>query len=295
MKTEAGREPESVSQLAKLTGAAAAADFAAPVLLEASWEADDIKAECARLGLVCNELSQELLAGLPPAEFVRSTFCCNTAVVQAQLRAAGASSGVPDTYPDELAAFLHRRVKLGTLGDVDAHELPLFVKPQTNDKAFDGVVVHDTAQLQRIRAEVAAEAGPACVDAVAVFTADVVVFTVEYRLFIGRGRLYGSGIRDGDATLPPPPAAFVNSVVAASGDKFWAVDVGLMDGVGGTDTRWALVEVNPPFALDDCGLHIEPYMQYCIDACAWLRGEASRARKSVVTPALALTTPSTGK
>ena len=46
------------------------------------------------------------------------------------------------------------------------------------------------------------------------------------------------------------------------------MDVGLLAGAGG---QWAVVEVNPPFALDDHGLRIGAYCQYCADACRWIR------------------------
>merc|ERR1712066_595075 len=121
-----------------------------------------------------------------------------------------------------------------------------------------------------------------------VWTGEVVSFLAEYRLFVGCGRLYGTGkIREdakaiqklsseeidrlgyrssGPDGAGAMPQSFIDDVLAACGeDVFWAVDVGIMekakegDAPGNKSLSWSVVEVNPAFALDDHGLGIEPY------------------------------------
>ena len=56
-------------------------------------------------------------------------------------------------------------------------------------------------------------------------------------------------------------------ILAASGGCYFAVDVAFCAGLN----DYAVVEVNPPFALDDCGISIAVYCQYCIDAAEYIQ------------------------
>jgi len=243
----------------------------ADVLLEDTWEGSDIMEECARRGIPCQELTVDALAKYDPTMFVQHTFMCNTEIVQKHLRSAGLAYKVPDTYPAELESLLQRRIEHRKLHKVAEGDLPLFIKPTSNDKAFDGVVVRDAEHLQSIRDDARSA------DDVEVYISETVTFLVEYRLFLGGGKIYGMGehyLRDGDRSAGVPAVNFVQEVLACVGDAFMAVDVGLMTKDGQCEVCeavWAVVEVNPPFALDDCGLAIEPYVQFCADACAYVR------------------------
>jgi len=262
------------------------------VLLEDTWEASDVVEECGRRGVPCRELTVEALEAVEAAAFVRCTYMCSTELVQAKLREAGMVGKVPSTYPDQLRSLFHRAIQTRQLMSIQPSELPLFVKPTGNDKAFDGRVVRDAEALRSVVDECAGGGG-GCASADSaggkeVYTAEVVTFACEHRLFIGQGRLYGTGKIRNDGTDAggslSPPSATVDRVLSLCGDSFWAVDVGFIvkedepaaaaAGVGpdGAPGTWALVEVNPPFSLDDHGLPIEPYVQYCVDACAWIRG-----------------------
>ena len=249
------------------------------VLLEDTWEADDIKDECSRVSITCRELSVGDIEEVNAIEFSKSTFMCNTELTQRKLREAGLLNKVPSTYPNSLQNLLKRSVKQRILKTISVSDLPIFIKPVSNDKSFDGRVVQDMPGLASLREE----AGDGeCL----VWVAEKVCFLVEHRLFVGGGELYGTGRIQGKGDAVPPES-FVREVLACCGvDVFWAVDVGLMTplpgtGEGGGGNRgqeegseeecWAVVEVNPPFALDDHGLAIEPYCRYCRDACAWLR------------------------
>lgn len=297
-----------------------------PVLLEDSWEAADVIEECARLGITCTELApEELRANYSAETFVgEHTFMCNTDLVQEKLREyfgcgdLEAVGAVPCTYPQEFLGgvdtpsvdtssldsaeyFFARTIRRRTLGEVAAElessdfKQPLFVKPASNDKAFDGKVVRDKEDLEAILEEVRKTAA---VDSFPVFTAPPVRFRIEYRLFIGGGRIYrGTTSEDssGDSwymvraepgldtlfaekgagkqgACPVPDAAFVDAILDKVGpERFWVVDIGLV-AAEAAEEQWAIVEVNPPFSVDDHGLEIELYCQYCFHTCAWIRG-----------------------
>lgn len=266
----------------------ATAPGSAAVLLEDTWEASDIIEECSRLQIACSELTAGAMLNYDSELFVQHTFMCDTAIVQKHLKLLGLENKVPDTYPKELESVLHRQIERRQLREIVEADLPLFIKPTSNDKAFDGIVVRDAGGLQRVREEVGETA-----DELEVYAAEKVNFAVEYRLFVGNGTVYGVPgehyVRDGDRSAGVPSDEFIQEIVKCCGDGFMAVDVGLMtkdeeqplcndNGVvkdycpEATWATWAVVEVNPPFALDDCGLAIEPYVQFCIDSCAYIRG-----------------------
>jgi hypothetical protein len=257
------------------------------VLLEDTWEADDVKEECMRLNVPCEEMTVRELDECDALEFSQCTYMCNTELVQRKLREVGLLHKVPSTYPDTLRGLLGRSVEQRALKDLTLSNLPIFVKPVSNDKSFDGRVVTDGGGLVGLREE-AQDA--ACL----VWVAERVSFLVEHRLFVGDGVLYGMGRIQGTRDAVPSES-FVKEVLACcESGVFWAVDVGLMirplggagvgAGRGGGQNKdreqeqereqeecWAVVEVNPPFALDDHGLAIEAYCRYCQDACTWIR------------------------
>jgi len=285
------------------------------VLLEDTWEAEDVIEECAKRGISCTEMTVDELKAVDPPRFAKSTYMCSTEIVQAHLKTVNGSGGdevagkessyfakVPGTYPIELQPLFRRKIEQRKLETIGVSELPLFVKPMSNDKAFDGTVVANDEQLKDLIESINSDSSKGTsADTIDVYTAEVVKFSCEYRLFVGAGRLYGTGkIRD-DRTMGAseqegneevekegnklvitpscvmmnggPSSAFMAEVIALCGEKYMAVDVGLMTKPGGDDKGgdWSLVEVNPPFSLDDHGLPIGPYMDYCVDACKWIR------------------------
>jgi len=245
------------------------------VILEDTWEADDVKNWCASKNISCEELSVDTLEAIDAVAFVNSTYMCNTKLVQEKLQEARLQHKVPSTYPVQLRPLLHRNVEEKLLGDISSSNLPSFIKPVSNDKCFDGRVIEDQDSLSRLMEEARDIHCP-------VWTSDKVSFLVEYRLFIGCGNVYGCGRIQGCSDAVPP-ASFVNELLACCGsDVYWAVDVGLMTrvhddsyhsdaGKREAPSCWAVVEVNPPFSLDDHGLDIDSYCQYCQDACEWMR------------------------
>eukprot|EP01052_Picozoa_sp_SAG31_P007565 SAG31_NODE_362_length_16904_cov_7.893218_2_plen_128_part_00 len=67
-----------------------------------------------------------------------STFMCNTELIQAKLKAVGRMHKVPGTYPKALDGLLNRKCEQRSFSDVTEEMLPVFIKPVSNDKRFDG-------------------------------------------------------------------------------------------------------------------------------------------------------------
>jgi len=81
-------------------------------------------------------------------------------------------------------------------------------------------------------------------------------FKVEYRLFIGNHQLYGIGFQKGDKNISNYND-FIKQILEIS-DGFYAIDIGY-------DNDWSIVEINPPFSLDDYGISMHNYVRYAID------------------------------
>jgi hypothetical protein len=240
------------------------------VLLEMAWEADDVKEECARLEIPCVEMSEEELRALDTSRFIYSTFLCDMGIVLAQLRKAGMAHLIPDKYPPEFAPFYRRFIQEKRLGLLQASDLPMFVKPRGHHQTSDGMIIRSMDQLPL----------PHMTNTLC-YTAEVVDFGAKYRLFVGKNRIYGTGLlvagkepEDNGESL----SAFTDCVVKQS-CGYYAVDVAYLE----TQNTWAVVEVNPPFAMDDCGVDIQSYMQFCIDTCENIRASRYENKVSVLT------------
>lgn len=213
------------------------------VLLEDTWEADDVVEECFKRKICCEVVSVEDLRAMPTHQFLSSIFLCDTTIIQQHLKIVDKLELVPDTYPAHFRSFFKRRIAKLKRATVEPSDLPIFIKPQANDKEFDGVVISTVEDLAQ------------CGDPESfVYISSVVKFVGhEHRLFIGDGRLYAKGIRctanDEISTTPSEDhdegfSAFVDDILNASGGLFCAVDVSLLQS---SQLEWAVVEVGDPF------------------------------------------------
>jgi hypothetical protein len=217
------------------------------MILEEEWCADDIVAWASQQGWDCKEIWKQDLMGMQTDMFLSQPFFCSTDVVQHHLKNARLECLIPDTYPPKLFHLFGRRI--AKVAPDRIGEFPCFVKPTSNDKSFDGTVVKSKSELLEL------------VGGSKIYVSEVVKFKVEYRLFIGNRKLYAHGFYQGDEKIPfdDVAASLSSRIIDVIGTKFCSVDIGYANG------RWLIVEVNPPFSLDDAGIPIEIYMQYAID------------------------------
>lgn len=177
-----------------------------------------------------------------------------------------------DPYPEDLKRFLHRRVRLGTVGNLIGHReiyvMPKFVKP-VYIKEFNGFVYdfnksideydeHDREQVEILQKKDLNDL---------VYISDVVKFQSEYRYYVDHDKILGSARYDPDGLddAPSPDINVVSEMIAILNDYYacpvYALDVGVLE-TGET----ALVEVNDAWAIGLYGRALEPktYLEFLV-------------------------------
>jgi len=166
----------------------------------------------------------------------------NIGTVRAALKQIGIAPPDIINLPPELERFAGRVLWETTLGEIRKLEnLPVFIKPLREGKAFTGHVVykfHDLLETSALD------------DDYEVLAQSVLEFQSEWRVFALRGEVLGIGHYKGDPLLFPN-AQRINEIIVAYENPIVAhsVDVGI-DQNGET---W-LVELNDAYALGHYGL-----------------------------------------
>lgn len=244
------------------------------IILQVDWDADDIKQYCNSKGYKLNILTYDEIRDIESITFFCHVYFCDTELIQYHLKKCSASFIVPDTYEYNSHYYYGREIKKVKRDSIDS--FPIFVKPITNDKLFTGFIAkckndldiqhllsHDSAfrillcgtsekslEINRSNQEY---------DLEYVYTSEIVHFESEYRVFMGNNMIYGMGYQKGNKLVTPDLSFLQN--ICHKDILFKCVDVGYIN------NRWVIVEINPPFSLDDFGVDIDSYMRFCIDAC----------------------------
>ena len=58
----------------------------------------------------------------------------------------------------------------------------------------------------------------------------------------------------------------ISQIVKLTNDRYLCVDIGMMF----PSCVWCIVEVNPPYALDEYQIPMDNYISFCVDACMYL-------------------------
>jgi len=160
---------------------------------------------------------------------------------------------ITDTYSKEFELLFHRKIEIMTKTDLEKYmHFPYFMKPVGNTKEFDGQIIKSIEELNELLRDQNNNSQ--------YYVCDVITFVSEYRLFVGNNKIYGVGKIKGKTMHIPE--LFSENILTCSNNKFYVVDVGFVEEFN----DWAVVEINPSFSLDDYGINILTYMQYCIDA-----------------------------
>jgi hypothetical protein len=236
------------------------------IILEDKWtvdgEADDIIEYCKKNNYVCHILTYDEIYNYDTYEFFKCIYFCNTDLVQYHLKKKNIDYIVPNTYENIYSEFYNRIITIKCLGDINIDSLtePLFIKPIENDKTFDGTVLSKN-DLYAYNVILASLTKP--INEHYVYTSKIIKFTSEYRLLIGNNKLYGYGHMCGDYKKFDID---INKLIELTNDKFRCIDIGFDKKIN----KWIIVEINPPFSLDDCDIPFDSYMTFCIDACLWI-------------------------
>ena len=150
---------------------------------------------------------------------------------------------IPDTYDIKYNNFYKRKIERSKINDLIFKE-KFFIKPVI-DKLFDGIVINSIEELNIYKD-------------IEVYTSEYINIISEYRLLIGRNKLYGYSImKSNEIQLNED---FIKEIVQKTND-FLCIDIGFNDEIG-----WFIVEINTPYSIDQYDIHINDYMKFCIDS-----------------------------
>ena len=241
------------------------------VFLEDTWEATDIKnyfkkfqetqeiqetqetQETQEIRKTYNlkELTTDELRNLDSLEFISGIYFCNTDIVQYHLKKLNKEIVVPQTYEEIYNEYFRREIKIQMFKDIKS-QMPIFLKPITNDKTFDGQIIYHIDTFL----------GKLPNDDDLVYTSPIHNIVSEYRLLIGRGKLYGKGKICGIQMDDILPIKMINELCDLTAE-YRCIDIGYSQ----TIKNWMVIEINPPFSLDDHEIPFNDYMNFCIDSC----------------------------
>jgi len=202
--------------------------------------------------------SQEEFRKMDTNTFLLLPFFCSTTVVQFHLNKIGYS--IPDTYQQNFNKFFKRKIEKCQYQNLLTTEFPIFIKPVGNDKKFDGTVFENLDQFKEILSINTLDDTLEIKPGMEFYISSILKFEVEYRLFIGNGHIYASAFQKGNDKIKIDEN-FVEEIILTCGKEFFAVDIGFIK----ENSEWAIVEINPPFALDDYEIDLEIYIKYGTD------------------------------
>jgi hypothetical protein len=127
-------------------------------------------------------------------------------------------------------AFLKRKIKRQSLGDIAAIAFPSFVKPVV-PKQFRGAVYQSSDELT-------SECRGLSTDA-AVFVSEPVNFTSDARTFVREGQVLDSAVYEGRERAADAATLVADLTHSMSLPRSVVVDVGFIDGRG-----WSVIEFN---------------------------------------------------
>jgi hypothetical protein len=177
--------------------------------------------------------------------------------VRAALERAGARVPSHVSAPAALHPFLGRACWRTTPGEVRADgRFPLFLKPYEDAKTFNGRVVADADDLERLLAP--REGFPPIPDDFPLLAQESVAFLSEWRTFVVRGTVVGVSHYAGDPLLFPAAGVMRAALGAyqSAAPAGYSADFGVTD-----DGRTLLVEVNDGYALGHGGLAANRYAE----------------------------------
>lgn len=224
-------------------------------LIEEEWEAHDIISYCENNDLKYRVLPKKEIIELEPKEFFKGPFFCATQIVQHNLKKIKLGETIPDTYSPIFNKFYGRKISKYSYGELDKIPFLFFIKSAGNDKLIDGTIVRTKSDLDELW--MTNNINPSNLE---FYISEVVEFVVEYRLLIGNGKIYGTGFQKGNPKIKPDKK-FIDEIIKTSENKFYCTDIGYEP----NRNEWLVVEINPPFALDDYDIPITNYITYAID------------------------------
>lgn len=247
-------------------------------ILEDTWtadnEADDIIEYSTENAIKCKILTVDELYAFNTADFFRCVYFCNTDIVQYHLSKLNKMELVPNTYDSRFHEFYKRNIETMTVSDFNTKYkgMQKFIKPYDNNKEFDGRVISDISDFKLYGVEVPDLTSK-------IYCCEPVRFLSEVRLLVGNNKLYGHGhICKNKIDTYLADTQFINSIISLTGTEYLCVDIGYVFNEKIKAFQWIIIEINPPFSLDDHQIPFADYIAFCIDACNYINGACLPAK-----------------
>lgn len=162
-------------------------------------------------------------------------------------------------YPECFSKLYNRNIQVINSNELNRLQKPFFVKPYSNDKLFDGLIVNTEDEIESIAKNIK------------VYISSVSNFVNEYRIFIFNKKIYS--IVDSSnfilhySVSMPIPQDFINEITKVNIYDFCVIDIGYDKLI----EKWSIVEVNPPFSLASYNLDISKYFEFCVNAYLYIK------------------------
>jgi hypothetical protein len=237
-------------------------------IVEEEWEANDIIDYCINQGIEIIEMSSEKINGLESFEFFNQIVFCNTVTVQRNLKNLDLYYIIPNTYPQEFNDLYHRNIIKVDLNKLYTLEYPYFIKSTGNMKVIDGTVIKNQDDFTDlwITNNVLPDSS------MEFYVSDCVKFLSEKRVLLGNSKIYAIGHQFGSMDISIDDE-FLNKIISLSNNKYYCVDIGYIQ-----ETGWSIVEVNPPFSLDDFDISIDVYVTYARNVWCYILNELKKMK-----------------
>lgn len=236
-------------------------------IIEDTWtyegEADDIINYATQHNIEYEILNVEQLYNFNSNIFLNNIYFCNTDIVQYHLSKIGKINLVPNTYDNRFNKFYNRNIEIMTVKEFDDkfRGINKFIKPYDNNKDFDGRVVNNISDFELYGVKIP-ELNKK------IYCCDPIVFLSEVRLLIGNNKLYGHGhICKNKIDNYLNDTEFIDGIISLTNGKYLCIDIGYTFNEKLKIFQWIIIEINPPFSLDDHEIPFNNYINFCIDAC----------------------------
>ena len=238
------------------------------ILLEDTWnednEADDIIEYADKNKYDISILSVDDLYKLDSMYFLSTIYFCDTKIVQYHLQKANIINIVPNTYDEKYNKYYNRSIEQIHFTEfIKKYDgIKRFIKPVSNDKDFSGRVIETFNDFENYGVEIPNTNQM-------VYSCEPVEFISEIRLLIGNNKLYGHGYMSGKHTKSYLKCStMLDDLITITNNDYCCIDIGLM--VHNSDLQWSIIEINPPFSIDDHEILFDDYISFCIDACRYI-------------------------